>query len=781
MSAVVACVGLGGALMWGVRAGGEGAGVAPADPLGRELERRLADDVAPLLEAYCFACHGEGRVKGGVRFAGMDTLGGALAMSDDLVYARELLNSHEMPPAGEPAPSDHERLTIVQWLDDALAYYPPDAPVDPGWFTIHRLNRVEYANTLRDLLGIDPAEHDLSAALPPDDTGYGFDNNADVLTVSTLHLEGYLSAAERALDIALGPIVEVSDEVRPVRGLERTVGGSPLDAGGHMIWSNGTVEGAFAFPVGGEYEVVVRAWQTRAGDEPARMVVRIGEREVERYWVEAERGEAGEYRARLRVPQGLRVISAAFVNDYYVKGEADRNLAVESIGVAGPVDEASVERPPIHRRLFGAARGEGAGAAREVLGAFAERAFRRPMREGELDRLAGIYERVRAGGDGHEAGVRVALMGVLTSPAFLYRSVGHPAPDDPASVYELDGHELASRLSYFLWSSMPDAALMRAAERGALGSEEGLRAQVRWMLADEKSEALVRNFAGQWLQLRNLEQVEIDRERFPLYDDALRDAMIHEVELLFGEAVRGDASILDLIDARHTYLNGPLARVYGIDEVRGSVFRRYNFPDGSARGGLLTTPAVLTVTSNPTRTSPVKRGLYVLEQFLGTPPPPPPPDIPRLEESGTRLGPDASLREQLAAHVADPSCAVCHRRMDPIGLAMENFDAIGVWRERDGGRLIDASGELPGGVAIDGVAGDRGLKGVLMSREDLIVENLTSKMLTYALGRGAEGFDRPTIHRVATRVREGGYSMPLMVEEIVVSEAFGTCRGREQR
>ena len=753
-----------------------------ADRLATQIEQRLAENVVPIMEEFCYRCHGEKKVKGDIKFEGAATISEIRELAETWEMAREMLTTREMPPEDEPAPSDIQRLTIVQWIDDALEYYPPDGAIDPGWFTIHRLNKAEYRNTLRDLLGIDPARADLAAALPPDDTGYGFDNIADVLSMSPLQMELYLDAAERAIELGLGPVVEVGAEPRPLHPLEATRNGSPLRAGGHALYSNGEVVGWADVPAGGDYEVVVEAWGTRGGDELPRLNVRVDGAEVGEFLVEAERGGVEECRVPLRLEAGRHRIAAAFTNDFYIPDVADRNLAVESIALAGPTSAASIERPAAYAEVFFAQPGRGAGiaaervVARKVIERFAARAFRRPLREDEFRRLMRLYESSRDAGDAHEESVRVVLSATLVSPSFLYRSVSNRHNDDPTRVYALRDHELASRLSYFLWSSVPDEQLLRLASQGRLADESTLREQARRMLADPKAGAFIENFAGQWLLLRNLDRLAIDTETYPDYSAQLRLDMTTEAQMFFADVVRTDRSILDLIDSRDTFLNDRLAHLYGIGGVEGAEFRRVALAEGSPRGGVLTMGAVLTVTSNPTRTSPVKRGLYVLDQLLGAPPPPPPADIPRLEKAAATLGEDATLREQLAAHLTNPTCATCHRRMDPIGLAMQNFDAIGRWRDTEGGEPIDASGMLPGGVAFTGPAE---LKQILLARDRDFVENLSGKVLTYALGRGLEPFDRPTVRRIVDEVRSRGDAFAALVEAVVASEAFRSCRGRE--
>jgi hypothetical protein len=754
---------------WVSKAGSE------PDALAAELDGRYTQDIKPLLATYCLSCHTGEEAKGETRLDHLSDVRQIHAGGADLRLLREMVSSGEMPPKNKPQPSDHERLTMTQWLDAMIAFTPTDAAIDPGWFTIHRLNRAEYRNTLRDLLDIDPAELDLSAKLPRDDTGYGFDNIADVLSTSPLAIEQYLEAAERAIAAALGPVVECGDHPRDLRPLEGKTG-QALPRGGFFLYSNGPATGKFEVPVTGEYLIRVKAWETRGGDENARFSLRVGNRQVQEFSVSGTREDPQEFSVRTKLTKGSRAISAQFLNDAYQKDVYDRNLGIESISVAGPLDETTTERPAVWRRIFDVgtdARNEDA-RAHAVLGVFASKAYRRPASERQVESLMKLYRAERERGQKFEPAVRTALAATLVSPSFLFRFVARPGSADALERYTLDGYELASRLSYFLWSSMPDEPLMQAAADGSLVTEAGLKAQVKRMLADGKSRAFIENFSGQWLQLRGLESVAIDRERFPEYDDKLRDAMNAEATLFFGDVLRSDRSVLEFLDSEATFLNGKLAKFYGIPGVEGNEFRRVPLPEGSPRGGVLTMGAILTLTSNTTRTSPVKRGLFVLDQILGTPPPPPPADIPPLEQA-VHNKPGATVREQLAAHVAVASCAACHNRLDPLGLTFENFDAVGRWRTEENGKPIDASGTLPGGVVL---RNSEDLKKTLLSRSDQFVESLSAKVLTYALGRGVEPFDRPAIARIAKQTRAQGDKLSALVESVVLSETFRTCRGR---
>ncbi|MBL8758164.1 MAG: DUF1592 domain-containing protein [Phycisphaerae bacterium] len=765
--------------------GKEGRPAEVRDALKADLDARFALEAGPFLAAQCLKCHAGEEPQGDLSLEALarDGLGGAGEVNLRLV--RDMIAAGDMPPPTRPRPGEHERTLAVQWLEAAIAYVPMDAAVDPGWFTPHRLNRTEYLNTVRDLLGeeaLGGPGGDLAERLPRDDTGYGFDNIADVLSVSPLAVEQYLASAERVVEAALGPVVEVGDVPRVVKPLKRD-NGQPLPRGGAVLYSNGAVRGRIEVPAEGEYVVRVRAWEDRGGEDHARMVLRTGGREVRGFEVTGRRGEPQEFEARVRVKAGTVEIAAHFTNDYYVKDKADRNLGVETITIAGPLDEATTVRREGWRRVFApgvGARDEGA-KARAVLGAFARRAYRRPASSAEVQGLMGVYESERRRGARFEPAVRAALSACLVSPAFLFRTIAHPDPRNPGAVHRLSGYEVASRLSYFLWSSMPDEALLAAAADGRLATDEGLSAQVRRMLADPRSAALVKNFTGQWLHLRGLETLAIDRTAFPDYDDDLRQAMREEAERSFADVLSGGEggegrSVLELVESRHVMVNARLARHYGIEGVTGPAFRRVALPEGSARGGVLTMAGVLTATSNPTRTSPVKRGLFVLEQLLGVPPPPPPADIPPLEQA-KGAGPGATVRERLAAHTTMPGCAACHNRLDPLGLSLEHFDAVGRWRDSEEGRPIDATGELPGGERLDGAAG---VKRSVMARADQFVETLAGKLLAYAIGRGFEPFDRPAIRRIAVRTRERGDRLDTLIESIVLSETFRTARGREE-
>jgi mono/diheme cytochrome c family protein len=559
------------------------------------------------------------------------------------------------------------------------------------------------------------------------------------------------------------------------RGRERTLS------------SSGEVGAEIEFPADGDYRFFARAYGDQAGPEPCKMGLRIeGRGEVAVIEVPATGADPGTYEVTAFVPRGKHKVALAFLNDYYEpdapdeKDRGDRNLHVLGLEVLGTEPGGL---PEAHRKILTRRPKDGedwAGPARECLTPFLSRAYRRPVRDQELDPLLRLVAMAQANGESYERGIQLAVTAALVNPNFLYRVEAdrrRPREGEPPSeIRPLTDWELASRLSYFLWSSMPDEELFRVAKEGKLQDDAELEAQARRMLADPRSRALVDNFATQWLTLRNVEAIHPDERRFKGFDNKMRRAMVEETTLFFDSILREDRSILDLIDTDYTFLNERLAKHYGIEGVEGDEFRRVALPAGSHRGGVLTQASILAVTSNPTRTSPVKRGKWILEQVLGTPPPPPPPDVPELPE-GRRL--KGTLRQRMEQHRANPSCAVCHEKMDPLGFGFENFDAIGRWREEDGDAPIDPSGVLPGGESFAGV---EELKRMLRTeRADQFTRNLGEKLLTYALGRGLEYYDACAVDAIAEDVAADGHKFSRLVVEIVQSEPFRKRRRDEGR
>ncbi len=748
-----------------------------------QLDDQFSKSVKPILQQFCYRCHANGKHKGDVALDQYPTL--ASVQSDHRTWGTvaDVLGQHLMPPDDKPQPTPEQAHLIVQWINVTMEHCDCTGPRDPGHVTIHRLNRNEYNNTVRDLLGVDfrPADD-----FPIDDTGYGFDNIADVLTMSPLLAEKYLDAAEQVLGKAI--VTEDPTKLKKVRYNTDLMNATNGNAGGELN-VEGEVYGFHDFPVDATYEFRISASQDPFGDEPAKMTLRLDKKDLKTFDVTNRRGTHGEYILRTKVNAGHRRISAAYINnavnntDPDPKKRGDRNLHVNVIEIDGPYDAPSA--PPLpesHRRIFYVMPGKNlseAQAARQIISRFASQAFRRPVNSDELDGLTSLFDKSRADGESFENAVKVSLEAAMVSPHFLYRIELDP-PEQLKSVaiarnsppHEVSDYELATRLSYFLWSSMPDQELLNLAARNELHEPAILEHQVNRMLDDAKSQAFVENFVGQWLELRNLDDATRDRRRYPGFGRDLRSAMKQEVQLFFANMISQDRSVLELIDSNYTFLNERLAKLYGITTVKGTDFRKVDLSEcgeaGKERGGVLEMAGILTVTGMPTRTSPVRRGKFVLDQILGTPPPPQPADVPALSNRPRDVS-SGSVRQRFERHRADPNCSVCHLRMDPIGFALENYDAIGAWRTKDNGFKIDTAGKLPDGTAINS-ADD--VKKVLLARKDLFTRNLVTKTLTFALGRGVEYYDACTVRDIAKQTAEHNYRFREMVIALVESDAF---------
>jgi hypothetical protein len=728
----------------------------------RAAEPSLEKDVRPLLEKHCFACHGPVKQEHEVNLS-LSRDDSSLARDPELWFrVAEQLESLAMPPEGEPQPSDAEREGLIAALRHRLDRLLAAAPPDPGRVTIRRLNRQEYNNTIRDLVGLDlrPAED-----FPLDDSRGGFDNNGEALSLPPILLEKYLDAAERVLDRAIvpDPSVEPLDITIDADALSKSRASGPAVA----ISPDREAAASLSIATPGRYEACVRAW--RSGDAPATMVLTIDG--VDLALVRVDSDSPSEHRVTIPIGAGERSLairnsrpSAQRSKDAQTEPEA--TLHVEHLRLTGP------EQATAHRRIFFVTPGDETSddeAARRILERFATRAFRRPVQDEELDRLIGLYAQGRRNEKPFVESVRLGLWSILVSPQFLFRVELDRSGGGQNGVRPLSDWELASRLSYFLWSSMPDDELFELASQGRLQDPAALQAQVHRMLADPKSQALIEGFAGQWLGLQKLETAERDRQLFPGFDGRLRRAMRDEALLFFESILRDDRSALELIDADYTFLNENLARHYGLRDVRGDQMRRVSLSDTN-RGGVITMAGVLTITSLPTRTSAVNRGKWILEEILGAPPPPPPPNVPSLDPPGQAdaIG-ELTLRQRLERHRADPQCASCHRRMDALGLGLENFDAVGRWRDQESGKLIDASGALPTGETFRTPAE---LKSLLARRPDAFARAFTEKMLAYALGRSLTWSDRREVTRIADALAASDYRLSALIEEIVKGHAF---------
>ncbi len=729
-------------------------------------------EVAPVLAKYCSGCHGGAKAKGGFNLASYPDEG---AIRKDLKGWRKVLGQLEegvMPPAGAPRPSEAESGRVVAFLQGVLSKADCSIAQDPGRVTLRRLNREEYNNTIRDLFGVAfrPADD-----FPSDDVGYGFDNIGDVLSLPPLLMEKYLAAAET---IAESTILADDTPRGVVRRWKAAMlarqgdAGHEEESGAFLMYSSAEI-GVDAFPKPGSYVVRARAFGQQAGDEPAKLALRAEGKDIKVFEVKANGDAPAVYEARVKLRKGGR-LTAAFLNDAYFPdhpdpNRRDRNLGIDYLEVVGPLHSFPHDLPESHKRIIfrQPTKSNHREVAQEILARFATRAFRRPATPAEVARLVALVDLAERDGERFEKGIQLAVEAVLVSPHFLFRVELDTRPGSPRTLTDL---ELASRLSYFLWSSMPDDELLGLAARGQLRQGKNLDLQVARMLKDPKSRALVENFAGQWLQTRSLSRVEPDRGRFEGFDEPLRLAMRREVELFFAAVVKDDRPIADFLHADYTFLNERLARHYGISGVVGDNFRRVALADRN-RGGVVTMASTLTVTSNPTRTSPVKRGKWILEEILGTPPPPPPPgisDLPDDDDDDEKTAP-ASLRARLEKHRSDPGCAGCHSRMDPLGFALENFDAVGAFRLKDGEAPVDASGVLPGGATFNGPVE---LKAVLLTKIVPFSRCLAEKLMTYALGRGLEYPDRCVVERVAEATLADGGRFSRLVSGIVNSDPF---------
>jgi mono/diheme cytochrome c family protein len=769
------------------------------------------DAAKAVLEKYCTTCHNQRLRTAGLVLDAVDiTSPSAAAEVWERVIKR--LQTGSMPPAGLPRPDLATSHAVASWLeteiDRAAAANPNPGRTSP----VHRLNRTEYRNAVRDLLALDT---DVASWLPGDETSdSGFDNNGDVLSITTAQLERYMSAARKITRLATGlvsPGGYQTFEV-PLFLLQDDRVSEDLPFG-----SRGGAAVRHLFPADGEYLVKVRLrtnWQdyilgmgtphqldvrvdgklikrfTVGGEAPGTpapttfTVAEPGGPEWERYMREADAG----LEVRAAIEAGPHVVGVSFVRDMWEPegifqprqaGEVLSNdesyhgrAAVEAVEIGGPYRITGSGDTPSRRRIFicqPSRRGDEEACATRILSRLARLAFRRPITTADVRMLLGFFEAGRTRGGSFEAGIQLALERMLVDPDFLLRIQREPAGAAPGRPYRIDAVELASRLSFFLWSSIPDGVLLDLAESGKLTEPAVLRGQVRRMLADERASSLVDNFATQWLHLRNLADVVGDPVVFPDFDANLVDAFRRETELFIASTLSDDRSVVELLSADYTFVNERLARHYGIPGVYGNRFRRVTLPDMRQRGGLLAHGGLLALTSYPTRTSPVLRGKWLLDTILGAPPPSPPPNVPPLPERDEQ-GRTASVRERLEQHRRNPACATCHAIIDPPGFALENFDGLGAWRTADEtGNPIDAAATLPGGFEVGGLAG---LRALLLDRRAQFAHTVTEKLLAYALGRGLDYHDQPTVRAIVRDAASGDYRWSALIGGVVESPAF---------
>ena len=753
-----------------------------------------------VLQRYCVPCHNERNKAnaGGMALDSADlTRVGEHAELWEQVVVK--LRAGLMPPARRPRPESAVRTALVGFLESELDRQAAEDPNPGRTEAFHRLNRAEYRNAVRDLLGL---EIDVTPLLPADDASYGFDNIAGVLRISQSRVEQYLTVARRISRAAIG-ISRAGPQVREFRVAETTrqydrAEGLPFGTRGGMLVRH-------HFPQDGEYEFEIDLLCRIGGEcdgsvgfaDEHRLLVLVDSRTVAEFRLEPRMElrppEERVWRARVPLAAGahdigvtfaklpsIREIDSAyqrFLRPYFLNGvighahETIYQPFLDAFRIVGPFAAAGPGETPTRQRIFSChprQSADGESCARTIMRTLARRAYRRPVTRDDMALLMAVYDQDAAEG-GFEAGIEAALQALLVSPDFLYR-VAHDPPGLPAGAsYRIPALELASRLSFFLWSSIPDDALLESAERGELNDPTELDRQVRRMLADPRAAALVENFAGQWLLLRNLAAHRPDLPLFPNFDDSLRQAMRRETELFFGSVLREDRGVAELLTADYTFVNERLARHYGIPRVYGNAFRRVQLADENRRG-LLGHASILTVTSRPNRTSPVLRGKWILENVLGAPPPEPPPDVPALDENDASMQNRLGVRERLARHRENAVCAGCHAMIDPPGFALENFDAVGQWRERDEAAApIDASGALPDGTKFDGIGE---LRATLVQNPDAFATTVTRKLMTYALGRGIEPYDMPAIRGVVREARPGGFKLSALVAGIVRSVPF---------
>jgi mono/diheme cytochrome c family protein len=743
--------------------------------------------VRHIVEQYCVDCHNPDDRKGALNLENVlehDDLSADAKIWEQVVRR---LRARQMPPAKKERPDENGYRAILTELESSLERAAEEHPNPGRTDTFRRLNRSEYQNAIRDLLAV---EIDATMLLPKDDAGHGFDN-VTVGTLSPTLLDRYISAAQKISQLAVGRTsAEGGDtiRIRPDVTQEAHVEGLPLGTrGGALI--------PYTFPQEADYEFQVRLARDRNEEveglrEPHEVEILIDGQLVKSFVVEPRKNDKNyelidqHLRVRVPVPAGPHQVGVTFVKKPTELLETRRqpysshfnmhrhpriSPAVYQVSINGPYSAKGPGDTPSRRRIFIAQavnRDDEEACARKILSTLLQRAYRRPVTDEDLAKPLEFFRTARDEA-GFDAGMEAALSAILVSPHFLFRVERDPPGIARGTAYQISDLELASRLSFFLWSSIPDEELLATAMRGELHQNDVLEKQVQRMLADGRAQSLVDNFAGQWLHLRNLESFTPDLRLFPDFDDNLRTAFRKETEMLFAEILRNDRSVLDLLKSDHTFLNERLARHYGVPHVIGSRFRKVAVDEESHRGGILRQGSVLAVTSYATRTSPVIRGNWILTNIIGTPPPPPLPNVPALKDN--TVSGMLSVRERLAEHRANATCATCHNLMDPIGFALENFDAVGRWRNLEEGKPVEAGGGLPDGSEFSGVAG---LEEALLAHPEVFVGTLAEKLLTFALGRGVEHYDGPAIRKVVREARENDYRFSSVIAGLVRSTPF---------
>jgi len=744
--------------------------------------------IVPLLENYCYDCHGEGTKKGGFELDKFKSLDTHLRDTEFWFSVWKNVQSQLMPPSDETQPAAADRERLLRWIETAVFRVDPANP-DPGRVTVRRLNREEYRNTIFDLLGV---KFEVDDAFPADDTGYGFDTIGDVLTISPLLMEKYLEAAQEVVNDAIeeaGPRVPTlyigADQFRVGPENKKTAKYLPFGTAA-------TAAHVRKIEHPGKYRATVEMKVQGSSDatsNTAKVALVLDGKPVETMDVGWDYRKTIKLTAEVELKKGDNGLAIDLVPaNPPLEGEKPLSLNVANVSLQGPLDGSHLEYPKQYFRVFSdgppPANGpERSAYARKILRQLADRAYRRPVDEPTLNRLVALAENIaQQPGMKFESGVGHALAAILSSPRFLFRAEVQPEPNNAGRTVPIDEFALASRLSYFLWSSLPDDELLKLAREGKLRAN--LRAQVDRLLVDPRAERFVSNFVGQWLQTRDVEGVNVDvrkflgldnTEAYKIFNSRLRQSMRAETESLFAHLLAENRSLLEMLTADYTFLNEQLATFYGIPDVKGAEMRKVTLPAGSPRaGGILTHGSTLVVTSNPTRTSPVKRGLFILDNILGTPAPPAPPNVPELEEQ-KKSGKKHTMREMMVIHREKPLCASCHARMDPLGLAMEQFTPLGTFRDLDNGQPIDTSGQLITGEKFQNVA--ELAKVLATSRRDDFYRCLAEKLLTYSIGRGLEYYDTVTIDQIVGKLKTDNGAMRSLIYGIVESAPFQKRRG----
>jgi hypothetical protein len=752
-----------------------------------------------LIDKYCVGCHNDKLTSGGLSLAKLEATLAAGHVSDSAEEWEKVIlkvRSGMMPPPGLPRPDKATLTSFAASLEDSIDRAATAHP-NPGRPALHRLNRTEYANSIRDLLSLDI---DATTLLPADDMSHGFDNMAEVLNISPSLMDSYIGAASKISRLAVGdpkmkPVVETYHRTNTFSQV-RHVDGTPMGTrGGIAVVHN--------FPADGEYIIkttlifTTNTFLFGSTSRGEQLEVAINGERVALFKVDPGMKVDQDLRTPpVKVKAGPQLVSASFVKinegpqETFVQ-PLERTLAdsnsgsvpglasiphVRDMGVSGPYNATGVSETPSRQKIFNchpASTSEELPCAKKILSSLGRRAYRRPVTDSDLEELLSAYQMARNRGD-FEAGVRMGLQTILAHPEFVFRFERIPANVPPGSNYRISDLELASRLSYFLWSSSPDAELIALAVQGKLHEPTVLEKQTRRMLADSKSKSIGENFAGQWLYLRNLKTLQPDVYLYPDSDDNLFQSMRKETELFFDSFLREDRNVVDMLTANYTFIDERLAKHYGIPNILGNEFRRVTLTDEN-RFGLLGQGSILSVTSYPNRTSPVVRGKWVMEQILGVSPPPPPPNVPPLAENQENAKPK-SVRERLESHRVHEPCATCHKLMDPIGFALENFDAVGAWRANDLDSRIEPSGQLYDGTKMNGPVD---LRNALMARSDLFVRSFTVKLLSYALGRGVEYYDMPSVRSIERKAAASDYRFSSLVMGIVKSTPFQMSKAEE--